>query len=511
MKVRWHIIQIPVVIGSITLGILSSLAEPMRPDTPGEKANDDCPMGGCSWSRNPVNTRDKNIPTEWNTEKGKQKNIKWMAKLGKVSYGGPVIAGGKIFVGTNNDEPRDPAVKGAHGILMCFRESDGQFLWQGVHDLPVTIDQEARSQGIPSSPAVEGKRVYYVSNACDVVCADVDGDAQKKDAKILWRLDMMKELNVFPHKMSNCSPLIAGDLVFVCTSNGVDDRGGEAKIPSPQAPSFIAVNKETGKVAWQDNSPADKIMLGQWSNPACAVVNGKAQVIFGGGDGWLRSFEAETGKPIWKFDCNPKSAELKEGGRGTKNYLVATPVVYDNKVYVGVGQNPDDGSGVGHLWCVDITKTGDLSSVNDNFDPKAPENQKSGLVWHYGGAFDEATADKLNRKYVFGRTISSCAIHDGLLYVSEVNGFLHCLDAKTGQPYWVYDTKAAIWGSPLWVDGKVYIGTGDGDVHSLQHGKTMKLLGKVDMNDGAIYSTPVVANGVLYVMTMNSLWAIANK
>jgi outer membrane protein assembly factor BamB len=472
-------------------------------------AKDDCPMGGCSWSRNPVNTRATNMPVEWSTEEGKQKNIKWMTRLGKVSYGGPVIAGGKIFVGTNNDAPRDLAVKGEHGILMCLRESDGQFLWQAVHELPAAIDQEARSQGICSSPAVDGNRVYYVSNACDVVCADVDGE--KKDAKISWRLDMMKELNVFPHKMSNCSPLIAGDLVFACTSNGVDNREGEAKIPSPEAPSFIAVNKNTGKVVWQDNSPGKNIMLGQWSNPAYAVVNGKAQVIFGGGDGWLRGFEAESGKPIWKFDCNPKSAEFKEGGRGTKSYIVATPVVYENKVYVGVGQDPEFGPGVGQLWCVDVAKSGDLSPVKDNFDPMAPENKESGLVWHYGGAFDDATADKVGRKYVFGRTLGSCAIHDGLLYVAEIAGFLHCLDAKTGQPYWVYDTKAEIWGSPCWADGKVYIGTGDGDIHILEHGKTMKVRGKVEMNDGQIFSTPVVANGVLYVMTMKSLWAIANK
>jgi outer membrane protein assembly factor BamB len=468
-------------------------------------------MAGCSLSRNPVNTKDKNIPTEWSTEDGQQKNINWKAKLGKVTYGGPVIAGGKIFVGTNNDAPRDPAVKGDRGIIMCFRERDGQFLWQAVHDFPASLDPQGRNQGIGSTPAVEGDRLYYVSNSCELVCAATAGEPGKKVAKFLWRLDMMKELGVFPDYLANCSPLLAGDLVFVCTSNGVDAQEGEAKLPAPEAPSFIAVNKKTGKVVWQDNSPGKGILEGQWSSPAYAVVNGKAQVIFGGGDGWLRGFEAETGKPIWKFDCNPKAAVYKPGGRGTRNYIVATPVVDDNKVYVGIGEDPEWGPGVGHLWCIDITKTGDLSPVNDNFDPKAPVNQKSGLVWHYGGAFDEATADKVNRKYVFGRTMSSCAVHDGLLYVAELGGFLHCLDAKTGQPYWVYDTKAEIWGSPAWVDGKVYIGTGDGDVHILAHGKTMKLLGKVEMNDGQIYSTPVVANGILYIMTMKSLWAIANK
>src|SRR5439155_9991332 len=216
MKDRGLAIPVAVVIGSITFGTLFNLAGATPADSSGEKPNDDCPMAGCSWSRNPVNIRNKNIPTEWSTEEGKQKNIKWMAKLGKVTYGGPIIAGGKIFIGTNNEDPRDPAVKGDHGILMCFREGDGQFLWQAVHDLPATIDQEARTQGIPSSPAVDGNRVYYVSNGCDVVCADVNGDMQKKSANILWRLDMMKELNVFPHKMSNCSPLVAGDLVFAC-------------------------------------------------------------------------------------------------------------------------------------------------------------------------------------------------------------------------------------------------------------------------------------------------------
>jgi len=107
--------------------------------------------------------------------------------------------------------------------------------------------------------------------------------------------------------------------------------------------------------------------------------------------------------------------------------------------------------------------------------------------------------------------LSTCAVHDGLVYAAELAGYVHCLDARTGKKYWEHDMGAATWSSPYWVDGKVYLGTGDGDVHILQHGKTLKPLGKVEMNDGQIFSTPVVANGVLYVMTMKNLWAIANK
>ena len=83
MKDRGLAIPVAVVIGSITFGTLFNLAGATPADSSGEKPNDDCPMAGCSWSRNPVNIRNKNIPTEWSTEEGKQKNIKWMAKLGK--------------------------------------------------------------------------------------------------------------------------------------------------------------------------------------------------------------------------------------------------------------------------------------------------------------------------------------------------------------------------------------------------------------------------------------------
>lgn len=474
----------------------------------GEKAGtgSSCPMFGGTPSRNMVNTTDKNIPTEWSIQQGGQKNVKWIAKLGSKAYGGPVVAQGKVFVGTNNELPRDPNVKGSRGVLMCFRESDGEFLWQAVHDeLPNDIAKDGRGEGVASSPLVEGNRVYYVNNRGEVICADTEAKPGTHEVNVIWKLDMLKELGVFPHKVPNCSPVGAGDLLFITTGNGVDEEA----VKAPQAPSFIAVDKKTGTVKWRDNSPGDKILLGQWSNPAYAVINGKGQVVFGGGDGWLRAFEADTGKPVWKFDCNPKKGEAK-GGKTAKNYLVGTPVIHDNKVYVGVGQEPSLGSGVGHLWCIDAAKTGDLSPVDDNYDPKAAVSKNSGLVWHFGGPAPEKVAEATGSDNLFGRTVSTVAVVDGLVYAAELAGFVHCLDAKTGQRLWIHDLKAEIWGSPYYVDGKVYIGTGDGDVHIFQHGRDKKVIGKVEM-ENAIYSTPVAANGALYVMTMKQLVAIANK
>src|SRR5262249_28454285 len=156
--------------------------------------------------------------------------------------------------------------------------------------------------------------------------------------------------------------------------------------------------------------PGDKVMDGQWTNAAYAVVKGKPQVIFPGGDGWLYGLDAANGEIIWKFDCNPKKAVFKPSGRGDKCYFLATPVVYEDRVYIGVGLNPEDGGGAGHLWCIDITKTGDVSPVEDNFDPKAPANKNSAVIWHVGGK----AAAGAGRDHAFGRTLSTCAIHDGL-------------------------------------------------------------------------------------------------
>jgi outer membrane protein assembly factor BamB len=483
--------------------------DPEKPAGGGGESAHAWPLFGGTVQRNMVNLTVKDLPAEWSTEEGKEQNIKWVADVGSKAYGGPVVAGGKVFVGTNNEKPRDPKIMGDKGILMCFRESDGKFLWQHVHDkLAAGRVQDWPLEGICSTPVVEGDRIYYVSNRCEVICAETD------QGKILWRYDMIGELDVFPHNLATCSPLIVGDLVFVVTSNGVDEN--HVNIPSPKAPSFIALHKADGKLAWKSNAPGRKIMHGQWSNPVYAEVSGTRQIIFPGGDGWMRGFEPTTGKLIWKFDCNPKKSVYKLGGTGTRSDFLATPVVYENRLYIGVGQDPEHEEGVGHFWCIDLERAtqlgpkaqeNDVSPVNDNFDPKDPVNKNSALAWHYGGKGDPT---KLGRNYYFGRTLSTAAIHDGLVYVAELAGYLHCLDAKTGEHYWEHRVKAPTWSSPYWVDGKIYLGFDDHVVYVFAHGKQKKLLAENEM-EGTIRATPVAADGTLFVMTENKLYAISKK
>ena len=335
-----------------------------------------------------------------------------------------------------------------------------------------------------------GKQVRQVVS--ELVCADTEGFLdgendgpykdekyrEKQDGDVIWLLDMFDELEAFPHNLATASPVIGGDLVFTATSNGVDEQ--HLNMPMPDAPDFLAVNKNTGEVVWEAGEPGDKVLHGSWSSPAYGVIDGAAQAIFAGGDGWCYSYAAKTGKLLWKFDLNPKDSKWQLGGRGTRNAIISTPVIYDKKVYLAVGQDPEHGEGAGHLYCIDATKRGDVT--------------ETGKIWHVGG-------DK------FRRTLSTAAIADGLLYNADLSGFLYCFDATTGEQHWRHDTFSAIWGSPYVVDGKIMIGTEDGEVHVLRHGPKKMELSVNDLQN-SVYTTPVASGGMLYITNRRALFAI---
>jgi outer membrane protein assembly factor BamB len=341
---------------------------------------------------------------------------------------------------------------------------------------------------------------------------------------------MMSELGVSQHNMCSCSVTAAGDILFVNTSNGVDE--GHVNLPSPRAPSLIAVDKNSGKVLWADSSPGENVLHGQWSSPAYAELGGVPQVIFGAGDGWVYSFRgdatAKDGKPelLWKFDCNPKESKYVLGGRADRNHIIGTPVVHDGLVYIGVGEDPEHGEGVGHLWCIDPAKRGDVSAelafhVSDLKNPiphkrmqavdptkgeVARPNPNSAAVWHYT-KYDQNKDGKFEFEESMHRTCGTVAIQDGLLFVADFSGLFHCLDVKTGVPHWTYDMLAAAWGSPLIVENKVYIGDEDGDICVFKLSKEMELLAENTM-ENSVYSTPVVANNTLFIANKDHVFAI---
>ncbi len=525
------------------------------PQWGGDAAHNNTPVG-------------ENIPTEWEIgdfdyktgdwDPTDAKNIKWVARLGSQSYGNAVVFDGKIYVGTNNSGgwlDRYPS-KVDLGCLLCFELETGKVLWQHsseklpsgrVHDWPL--------QGICCAPLVEGNRLWFVTSRGEVRCLDTEGFyddendgphsgelfAVKEEADVVWVFDMMKELGISQHNMCSCSVIAAGDVLFVNTSNGVDVEHNY--IPAPNAPSFFAMDKNTGKVLWTDGSPAKNILHGQWSSPTYGVLNGQPQVIFAGGDGWVYSFDPQgdtegKSKLLWKFDANPKTSVWELGGRGTRNNIIATPVIYDEKVYVAVGQDPEHGEGVGHLWCIDPTKRGDVSAELA-FNAEAPNqviahkrvqavipeegdlvrpNPNSAAVWHYS-EFDQNGDDEIDFEETMHRSCGTVAIRDDILYIADFSGLFHCLDAQTGAVHWTHDLLAAAWGSPLIVEDKVYIGDEDGEMAIFRHSADPKVAKQIvddepepyygtrDMGS-SVYSTPIIADNVLYISNRAHLFAI---
>lgn len=495
-------------------------------------------------------------------KRDKSSNIKWVARLGSNAFGNPVAAQGKLFVGTNNDGQylsRFPKDKFDLGVVLCFDQRDGQFLWQySAAKLDSGDKHDFAATGICSSPLVIGDRLWFVNNRCEVICLDAEGfrdgendgpikdeeNQSKDEADVVWRYDMMKELGASPTFMANCSVTSLGKWLLVSTGNGSDEFG--KSVPNPNAPSFIILDRETGNIRWKDDTTGSNILHGQWSSPAVHTRPQHDTVIFTPGDGWLHGIsggwpklqvgDGSSSEDIhfhrWRFDCNDKASVWKQAGRGNRNTIIATPVVHDDLLYIATGQSPELGEGPATIWCIDLAKAqehlGDVSEAQV-FNPKHEEGQspipqeriqaaskergdiikpntKSALKWKYTG-HDFNKNGKLDPDELMHRTISTVAVSNGLVIAPDFSGIVHCLDATTGKPYWSHDMLAGCWCSPLIVGNRVYLGNDNGEVVVFALAKEKKILAINDMKE-TVYGTPIAAGTTMYLSTKSRLFAI---
>ena len=414
-----------------------------------------------------------NPPVDWDTTTGR--NIVWSVELGNETFGRPVVAGDAVYVGTDNARHMNPAYQEDAGVLMAFHAKDGQFLWQ---DVAPRVERGLREFLLPSTtstPYVEGNRLYYVTAECQLRCLDTQSAAD-----IVWELDMCGRLGVFPHEATHSEVLPVGDLLMVSTSNGLNE--GHTRVPSPRAPSLIAVDKHSGDVVWRAIGAGGQVLHGQWSSPVAANVNGRMQVLFGGGDGWLRAYDAASGHEIWRFDGNPKDARwLPRPGVLSRSFIIASPVFADGRVFVAMGQSPGHGNGPSLIHAISPSGQGDVT--------------ESRLLW---------TSREV------GRVVATPIEKDGLLYVGDVGGTVHCLDAATGAHVWKHETNGAIWGCFLLAGDRLYVGNEDGTMTILRTGRRKELLAQIEM-DAALYSPPALVGDALYLATAKRLYLIAAK
>lgn len=291
----------------------------------------------------------------------------------------------------------------------------------------------------------------------------------------------------------NCSiaPSYKGR-IFVCTGQGLTE---EFEVKDSKAPSLVCLDKHTGKVMWQDNSPGKNIIEGQWDSPLVVEIDGKGQVIVLQGDGWLRSFDALTGEPLWQCATNDPKLEHQR-----RNYGLSFPVYHDGRIYVVNGRSPCSplGSFEGAVLCVDHAKKGDISPTTTEGRP----NPNSGVIWRLGG--------REGQRRVISGSLGSVAIHRGLLVALDQNGYVYCLDARTGRPHWKHDVRTGLNNAPLIVHDKIYVMDEDGACHILALSSEKKVLAVHDLEEQGVAS-PVFANGVLYLSAGPYLYAIQDR
>jgi outer membrane protein assembly factor BamB len=476
----------------------------------------DQPQMGHAWTRNPVSP-ETGLPSGFNLGTGH--NVRWSVELGTESHSTPVIARGRVLIGSNNGNPRDPRHQGDRGVLMCFDEVTGRFLWQLVcpkrsedpyHDWP--------KSGLSSPATVEGDRVYVVSNRGEVLCLDLHGLANGNDgpftdearlqtpegetliptgpldADVLWHTDLTREAGIWSHDAAHTSILVHGNHLYLNSGTGVDNT--HKKIRTPDAPSLLVLDKHTGRIiARDDENIAPRIFHCTWSSPSLAVINGKPRLFFAGGDGVLYGFDPlpqdfPTDGPVkrikasWRFDFDPEAPKddvhrYNSNKAESPSNIYGMPVIADGRLYVAGGGDWFWGKNAAWLKCIQPDGSGDVTA--------------SHLLW----------SAPLGR-----HTMSTPAVQDGLVYAADSMRTFHCLDAKTGQSLWTHELKGEVWASALIADGRVHIGTRRGDFWIFRHSREKQLLHQSDLG-APISATAVAANGTLYLASMKALHALA--
>ena len=482
----------------------------------------DQPQWGQRHSRNQVSA-ETGLPDTFDPATGL--NVKWVAPLGTQSYCTPIVADGRVYIGTNNERPRDPKHKGDRAVLMCLEERTGQLLWQlVVPKLSADLDDpylDWPEIGHSSEPTIEGGRAYTLTNRGEIVSLDVRGLANGNDgpftdeanymaprgqprvkpgpldADVVWLCDLKTQAGIRTHDQVHGSILIDGDLLYVNSCNGVDST--HRKVQTPDAPSLVVLDKRTGKIVARDGLKlGPKTFHCTWSSPSVGVVNGRKLTFFGGPDGVCYALEALDGVPqagtvatlkeIWRFDCDPDAPKQEvhrfvSNRREGPSEILGMPVFDNGRVYVTAGGDLWWGKRRSVLKCIDAGGTGDIT--------------KSGEVWSY----------PMPRE-----TCATPAVYQGMVFSADCGGNIHCVDAATGKGLWTHKADGDIWGSPLVADGKLYIGTRRCEFVILAAAREKNVIGSIQLGAGEqVNGTVTAANGVLYVPTMTRLFALQQQ
>ena len=393
-----------------------------------------------------------NLPSRWSPQ---GENLAWRIPIGSRSA--PVAFGNRLYI--NSPTPGDPA--NTQERLMAIDAETGKVVWERRFSLFLSDVPQHRASW--ASPAVDPEtgNIYLFTVAAQLVCLSPDG-------KVLWDRSLTDEYgSVTTHGGRTTSPIVDGDKVIL---NTLILAWGDLNRPGNR---YFAFDKKTGQTVWI-SSPQSRHYDTNYSTPIVADIDGTRALLVGGTDGVYHALKVNTGEKIWSIEVS-------------KRAILNSPLFRDNVAYITHGEENIDTTEMGMVAAVDATRSGVLAA--------------DAFKWRTRG---------------FLPTFASPVMDNERLYTLDNSAIVGAFDLKTGAKLWEKTLGTLQKGSPVLADGKLYVGTENGKLYILRPSATgvevldEDLLGNPQSPE-PIVASPIVADGRVYVTSMEAMYAIGKR
>ena len=408
----------------------------------------------------------QNLPERWDGKTGE--NIRWHTPIPGLAHSSPVIWGSRIFVTSAvSSDPKASFKPGLYGdgdasqdrtpqrwMLYALDKRTGRMLWERVAHEGVPLEKRhIKSTYANATPATDGRIVVAWFGSQGVFAYDVNG-------RFLWKAELGR-LNLGAYDIPTyewgtaSSPIIWNNLVILQCDTQDDSF-------------LLALDAETGKQVWKTGRDE----LPSWGTPTVALTSAGPELVTNAAN-FIRGYDPRTGKELWKL------------GRSSK-ITAPTPLFADDKFVIVSGRAPER-----PIFVVKAGARGDLT---------LPEGKTSSeaVVWSRTGR---------------GSYMPTPLVYDGILYVLANNGLLDAYDLKTGEE--IYRQRLPLVGSgfsasPVAADGRIYLSNEDGEMLVIAAGRKFAHLATSSMGE-LLMATPALSDGVMYVRSAQSLFAIGRR
>jgi outer membrane protein assembly factor BamB len=408
----------------------------------------------------------QNLPDEWNGKTGQ--NILWRTPIPGLAHSSPIVWGNRIFVTSAiSSDPKASFRPGLYGdgdaskdhsrhrwTIYAVDKQSGKMLWERVaYEGEPLEKRHIKATYANSTPATDGRIVVAWFGSQGVYAYDVNG-------KFLWKVDLGR-LDFGAYDIptyewgSASSPIIWKDLVILQCDTQTDSF-------------IIALNANTGQTVWK----TDRDEIPSWGTPTVASTS-KGEELIANASNFIRGYDPRTGKELWRL------------GRSSK-ITAPTPIFADDILVVVSGRGPER-----PIFVLKAGARGDLT---------LPEGKTSSdtVIWSRTGR---------------GSYMPTPLIYNGILYVLSNNGTFDAYNLKTGEE--IYRQRLSTVGSgfsasPVASDGKIYLSNEDGEILVVAAGEKFNQIATNSMGE-LLMATPALSDGVMYVRSAGSLFAIGRK